>query len=927
MLLWFVFEVLSKSFTTIEMVSGWYPVAGLGVALLWGFGLRYAWVVLPATLLGGVGVWGQPAGAVFVIGLVNTLTYSGAAWLLRRAVPPGRLPGKPVEVGVVVMAALACALLNAAGGVGTLLAFRLIPADIAGEALIGWAIGDALGIFALAPLMIFIVAPQFCLLLCKRHDPGKARHARIAGSAELFTSWTPWLLILGTAGLLVAAACLQETCDPRAYYLGFALLPILAMRYRLAGGLFALLAVIASGLIAAELHGMDLPMLVDLQLIMIALSISTILVASFAVMRAAAEQRQQTEHQWATLAIRGSGMGRWYWEVGSDRLDTDYILTDAFGYRRDKVEPTVAWWQQRTHPEDNRLNQREIEKLLSGRSDYFEVENRMLAADGTWGWFHSQGTVIERDAQGRPKRVAGTHHDITERKELENIRSDAEATHRSEQRFRTLADGAPVAIFQTDAKGVFLYVNPAWKKMTGLEQTDALYRSAAAFTHRDDRNDVADNWAAAVQTGTAVGYEHRVATPDGRTLWLQTQATPMKHNGVLLGFVGTGVDVTPYREAMAMIRDSEARYRTLADHAYDMLWRVSADADFTYVSPSITKLMGYAPEEMVGTNAFDYFHPEDLERVREKHGGLSPDAPEFHDVHRYRRKDGSYIVFEAVGRLVVPDQTGTPPYITGISRDVTQRVESERIQRELEEKLARSQKLDAIGTFATGIAHDFRNTLMAIKLSAQSAARTLDDGHAARPALDTVNDACAQAMAVTQSLLTFAKGQGAAQKPTDLAALLWDNTRLVRAVVPPGIELQLDCPDQKVMVRANAGAIQQVLLNLVMNAKDAIDGEGRITVRLEPRDDAAVLTVADDGCGMEPGVLSRATEPFFTTRARLKGTGLGLAQVHGIVTDHAGDLALRSTPGQGTTITITLPLLNPANTPIPADRPEQEATP
>ncbi|MEO0475166.1 MAG: PAS domain S-box protein [Planctomycetota bacterium] len=915
-LVWQCLEVLSQNFLTFESVSGWYPTAGLGVALLWALGLRYAWVIVPTALLGNMGVWGHAFGPSLLLAMIKTLTYCSAAVVLRRALPPGVLPNRPIQIGAMIAALLGCAVFTATAAVMLLVTTGVYETHEIGDAIIGWAVGDAIGLLVAAPLLVLVVAPAICDALCKHRDEAKKRFNDVMGSRALVAHWAPWALIASTALGLALLAIAFGDYDPRVYYLGFVLLPALAMRYKLAGGLIGLLMVSFVGMFAATLRGIEMPTLTDLQLIMIALGICTILVGSFAVLRSITELKRHAEHRWATLAIRGSGMGRWHWEVGSDEFHADYTLTDAFGYRRDKVLPLVAWWTQRIHAEDVRLNQAEMAKLLQGKSDFFEVENRMLAADGTWGWFHSQGTVIERDASGKPKRIAGTHHDITERKELQRIRADAEATHRSEQRFRTLADGAPVAIFQTDAKGVFLYVNPTWCSITGLEQNDALYRSAAAFAHEDERDMVTDHWAAAVQTGTPVSIEHRVVRLDGSVLWLQIQATPMKHNGVLLGFVGTGVDVTPYRDAMTMIADSEARYRTLADHAYDMLWRVTANADYTYVSPSITKLLGYTPEEMVGTNGFDYFHPEDLERVRGKYAELTPGTPEFHDVHRYRCKDGSYIVFEAVGRLVVPEPGSADheandgqPYITGISRDVTQRVEGEKIRRELEEKLARSQKLDAIGTFATGIAHDFRNSLMAINLSAQSAARKLEPDHEAQPALGTVEEAVVQAMQVTQSLLTFARGQGAAKRPTDLSQLLRDNTRLLETVLPPSVAMQIDCPDRPLRIKANASEIQQTLLNLVMNAKDAIPGEGSISLTLKQENDSAVLTITDTGVGMTEDVLSRALEPFYTTKARLKGTGLGLAQAHGIVSDHGGEILLQSKPNVGTTITISLPLI------------------
>lgn len=929
---WVIAELVSKHFTTAGGVSGWYPSAGIGVALLWALGLRHAWLIFPAALFTGVTVWGYDPASAVLTAATKTGCYLGAAALLNHVSPPGRLPTRPMEVGGVIAAIMACAVLTGLTGVGLLTLSGQIPTKEATDAVVGWVIGDTVGMLVTTPLLVMVVAPGLFLATRGPSNEAKLRYARALGVQELISKPTPAVLIVLTAIGLAVLMSLPEQSDPRVYYLGFIALPALSMRYRLAGGLTALLLVSFFAALAVSLGGIDPLNLANLQLIMIALSISTILVGSFAVMRTRIEEWRQTEQRWAEMALRGSGMGRWSWDLATDQIHTDYMLTDAFGYRRDKVMPSRAWWEQRVHPEDVQRNRFELERLLKGKTDIYEAENRMMAADGSWGWYLSQGTVIERDAQGKPTRVAGTHQDITERRELERIRADAEATHRSEQRFRTLADSAPVAIYQTDAKGVLLYVNPAWREMTGLSQTDALYRGAWEIAHQKERSKVQDHWADAIRSQATVAIEHRVVTAAGKSIWMQTQATPMNHNGVLIGYVGTGVDVTPYREAMAMIRDSEARYRTLADHAYDMLWRVNAEAVFTYVSPGVTKLMDYEPEEMVGTNAFDYFHPDDLERVQGKHAALSPDAPEFHDVHRYRRKDGSYIVFEAVGKLVVPeeesDRENEPePYITGISRDVTQRVESERIQRELEEKLARSQKLDAIGTFATGIAHDFRNSLLAIKASAQSVGRKLDDEHAAQPALATVNDACTQAMQVTQSLLTFARGPGSTKRMTDVAKLIRENDRLLQTVTPAGVELVCEVPDKPVRLMANSGELQQVLLNLVMNARDAIDGQGQIRVSLGLRDDgqAAQLIFSDTGSGMPPEVLNRALEPFYTTKARLKGTGLGLSQVHGIVTDHGGEISLESAPGKGTRITITVPLKNKPTQSTPPPNPKTEA--
>lgn len=934
--IWYIVEFLSQQFLTTGKVSGWYPSAGLGVALLWALGLRYAWVIVPAAMFTGMAVWQFDVLPAVATALVKAGAYAGTAIVLRGLLRVGELPTRPTQIGGMIGGLIGCAGATAGVCVGILVAMGEVPASDAGAAIFSWAIGDAVGLLLTVPLLVLVVGPTLVVISNRPTDEAGTGYLRAVGVFEVLAGWRPSVLIGATAVSLAVLMCLGDRPDPRVYYLGFVLLPALSMRYRLAGGLSGLLLLNVVGVTAVRLIGIDRPTLEDLQLISLALAISTILVGAFAVMRSQVEARRQTEHRWATMALEGSNLGRWSLDLATNRLRTDYLLTDSFGYRRDRVGDTVSWWEQRIHPEDVKRNREALLQLLAGQVENYEAENRMMAADGSWGWFVSRGTVIHRDASGRPTRVAGTHQDITERKELDRIRADAEATRRSEQRFRTLADGAPVAIFQTDAKGVLLYVNPAWCAMTGRRQSDALYRSAADVAHANDIDDVGAHWSRAIASAGPVAIEFRAVTPAGQVRWLKTQATPMRHAGVLLGYVGTAVDVTPDRRAMAMIRDSEARYRTLADHAYDMLWRVDAEGRFTYVSPSVTKLMGYSPDEMIGSDAFDYFHPDDLARVRQKHAVLSLENPEFEDVHRYRRKDGSYIVFEAVGRLIVSindeskgeldqptddDSVTGQTHITGISRDVTQRVESERIQRELEEQLARAQKLDAIGTFATGIAHDFRNSLLAIKASAQTVNRKLDPDHPAQPALATVNDACAQAMQVTQSLLTFARGPGSTKRTIDLAKLVSDNTRLLCTLLPPGVELRCDCPDTPLNINANEGELQQAIMNLVLNASDActdrparnqntaVDpGTIRITLTHQSGRNLARLVVADNGCGMSPEVLDRALEPFYTTKARLKGTGLGLSQVHGIVTSHGGDLAIVSTPDQGTVVTLTFPL-------------------
>ena len=908
LLLWLLTELMASRLMAGPNVSGWYPTAGVGLAVLWALGLRYLWAIGVSALLGLVAVWGHDLLPSTAVALAKVLCYGGSAWALRQVTPPPVTLTKPAQVAGMLMLLLACAFSTALFSVGALHLMGVWPGAL-WAGVLSWAVGDAIGILVLAPLLVLVVMPMICARYCLPSEPTRPF------TQWLRESWKAGLIILGTAGIIVALYySTRQPPDFRMFYLGFIALPTLAMAYRLAGGLTALFVLNVAGMIAMVAHGDAGSMLQDLQLVMIALAISTLLVGSFSAMRDSAAAAAETGERWASLAFRGSGLGRWHWRVGTETYETDYVLTEALGYRPDEVGNDFDWWVSRIHPEDQLQVNAAMRRHLEGHAEYFDAELRLRNAKGEWVWIYSQGRVIERDDQGHPLLVVGTHRDISERKVLKELQEESEAWHRSEQRFRMLADAAPVGVFQTDENGAFLYMNPTWSRITGFDLTDALYRHAGAFSYAADRNKVADAWALAIATRTTMDCEHRVLTPDGQVRWIATCARPMASvEGRPGGFVGTAVDVTEYHEQVLLIRDSETRYRTLAEHSHDMLWRVTLEGVFTYVSPSCQQLLGYPPGQMQGMDAYHYFHPDDIEQVRRKHRALTPDSPQFKDLHRYRRRDGSYVWFEAVGQLVFQPDNPASAYIVGISRDVTARIDAEHQRGELEVRLRRSQKLDAIGTFATGIAHDFRNTLLAVTASVQSARKKLDPAHPADRSLELIEAACRQSMEITQSLLTFTRGQGRSKAPVDLSDLVRQTIRLLNAMLPATVRIEAELSTQGPWVLANASELQQVMMNLSTNARDALgEGGGALRIRLITQGRSARLVFADEGAGMTPETIQRVFEPFFTTKSRLKGTGLGLSLVHGIVTEHGGEIEIDSAPGRGTTVSINLPTIEPA---------------
>lgn len=923
-LVWLTLEWLTQRLLTAPGVSGWYPPAGLGVAVFWALGWRYVWALGAACWLGLVLVWRDSAEALLGLhlayssaqALVKVGLYSAVGLGLGQLLPALAPLRRPGQMALALLPLLGCAMLGAFAWIGLRWAMGLPIGGSFSQAVLGWAVGDMVGLLIVAPLLVLVVLPGVCRWWLTR-----GRAATGTGeSLPTVPGAVGWPACWGAIVGVIAAGLYAwpESRDLHVIYLGFVAVPVLAAVYGLSGGLVALTVVNVFCMAAVGWSGAGFDELLATQLILVAMAVSALMVGAVATLRDQAELDAQRERRWTALALRGGGLGRWQWAVGSTEFVSDYVLTDKLGYPREMVRHDTRWWRPRVHPEDDNARRESLRRCLAGDTPYHDAENRILDAQGRWVWYRTQGEVIQRDEAGRPTVLAGTHREITERKRLEALEQAAEATHRSEKRFRALADASPVGVFQTDTHGALLYVNPAWTHATGITMADALYRHAPAFAHADDRDAVSDHWDAALRLNAPLRCEMRLDRDDKKTRWVSMQASPVPADqNNPRGFVGTVVDITDYRERVALIEDSEARYRTLAEHANDMLWRVTGDAVFSYVSPSVQPLLGYPPEQMVGTDAFHYFHPDDVQRVRDKHAKLTPDNPVFIDTHRYRRSDGSYIVFDAVGQLVTPEENDQPPYIVGISRDVTRRIEAEHHREELEQRLIQSQKLDALGGFARGVAHDFRNTLLAINSSAQSATKQLPPGHPARDPLAIVEEACRQAGEITQSLLTFARGQGASKQALDLGQVLRETARLLNAVLPPRVTVRCHTPQgPPIYIEGNRAELEQVLMNLATNAQDAMPDGGTITLTLsnnndDPDNPRCQLVVQDTGEGMATDVRDRAFEPFFTTKPRLKGTGLGLALVHGVVETHRGNVTLDSEPGQGTTVTLGFPLTRP----------------
>ncbi len=362
------------------------------------------------------------------------------------------------------------------------------------------------------------------------------------------------------------------------------------------------------------------------------------------------------------------------------------------------------------------------------------------------------------------------------------------------------------------------------------------------------------------------------------------------------------------------IAEREELFRLIGENAADMIAVVDVNEHRLYNSPSYQRFLGYTPEELESTSTFEQIHPDDRQKVADaakaaQHSGLGRRVE-----YRFRHKDGRWLVLESTAS-VVRNSNGEVEKLVIVNRDITER-------KQLEEQLSLSQRLDAIGRLSGGVAHDFNNLLGVIIGYSEALQQRMgpDDPH--REAVDEIRNAGERAASLTQQLLAFSRRQVLEPTVLDLNTIVVDVEKMLGRLIGEDIRLELALSQQIGKVKADRTQIEQVLLNLAVNARDAMPRGGKLIIETADAelDEASVkrrpyivpghyvlLKVSDTGCGMDAALQSRIFEPFFTTKGKGKGTGLGLATVYGVIKQSGGYILVESEVGKGSVFEIYLP--------------------
>ena len=413
--------------------------------------------------------------------------------------------------------------------------------------------------------------------------------------------------------------------------------------------------------------------------------------------------------------------------------------------------------------------------------------------------------------------------------------------------------------------------------------------------------------------GTDLRHDVTVSTSAGERTF-DVRITPVRsYRDRLTGYVVLLTDVTERRRAETALRDSEERYRDLIENAQDLIYTRGLDGRIQSVNRAGLQLTGYTRDEFVGRHVLDFIAPE----MRDQAESVLEDSqhnPHPHDEVTILSKDGRRIVLEVSSWIERRD--GAPVVVHAIGRDVTDR-------RRLEDDLRQAQKMEAVGKLAGGVAHDFNNLLTAIIGFAALAEDEVRDGPA-HEWLAQIRRSGEQAASVTRQLLAFGRRQILQPIQLDLNTVVEDVQKMLRRLIGEDITLTTRLAPALWPVRADLSQLQQVIVNLVVNARDAMPQGGHLTIstyNVSVESDAtpphpglapghyAAIVVRDTGEGIDPAILRNIFEPFFTTKDVGRGTGLGLATVYGIVKQSGGDIQVRSVRGGGSTFTVFLPAM------------------
>ena len=575
------------------------------------------------------------------------------------------------------------------------------------------------------------------------------------------------------------------------------------------------------------------------------------------------------------------------------------------------------------HPDDRARLRDVMTQAKNSGEQHVTVELRIARADGTW----RDVELVATNGLDDPA-VRGVVCNLRDVTDLRTAQNDIAAAAR---RFEAMLANLTDMISVIDAEGQMTYVSPAAEMLHGRRAEDRIGANIFEYLHPDDAELAAAQLRQALlNPGLLAPFEARVRHDDGTYRTFEVKANNLLDDPAIGGIIVNSRDITERVAAESALREKERHYRTIVETANEGIWIIDADAVTTFANRRMSELTGIAPADMVGRH-IDTFLDADARRVAEEHLELRHAGIAGQYDMKLTRPDGtSFWAMISASPLNCDDGSyqGSIALVTDITdrRDAEARLRAADLERHqhlaeldrhrLEAELDQARRLESLGRLSAGVAHDFNNLIGVILNHVSVAKRHLDEADASSHDLAQIQRAAEQAADVTRKLLVFGRANGVKPEVFALNDLIEDVTQLVEGSFGTEIAIQRNLDPHDCRIKADRGQFEQLVMNLLVNARDALPNGGHINVATRSTIDDAhpgaaservVLTVTDNGIGMTESVVDRAFEPFFTTKSADQGSGLGLATVHAIVRRADGHVTIESAPEHGTTVRITLP--------------------
>jgi PAS domain S-box-containing protein len=581
------------------------------------------------------------------------------------------------------------------------------------------------------------------------------------------------------------------------------------------------------------------------------------------------------------------------------------------GYSSEELAADPVLWYRMILPEDRAHVEEHARRLLADIA-CDPIEHRLICRDGAVRWVRNT-PVLHHDAQGRLTAYDGLIRDITDRKRAE------ETLRQSEARLASIVRAAPIGIGLVSER-VLMQVNERLCTMTGYRADELLGQSARILypTTEEYEHVGHEKYSQIRELGTG-SIETRWRRKDGALIEVLLSSTPLDPQDLTIGVTFTALDITDRKRGEREASEWHRRFELVSAASGQVVYDCNASTGAIVWSGTLEQVLGYRPEEMAGGFArwCELIHPEDRSQAVWLFEEAVRAGAVYQAEYRFRNKNGEYVAMQDRS-FPWRREDGVVAYV-GIMADVSEQRRILEQRQQLEAQLRQQQKLESIGTLAAGVAHEINNPLNGILNYAQLAVNRLAEDHPVRRYAERIVHESERVSEIVRSLLAFARQDQQAHSPARLQDVVRSTILLIRGVLlKDQITVETDLPDDLPPIKCRSQQIQQVLLNLLTNARDAIRARGlaeqppgliRIqALRFENEGRSWIrLTVADNGAGVTPEIGERIFDPFFTTKTRVEGTGLGLAISYGMIKDHHGTLWFESEPGKGARFHIDLP--------------------